>query len=1770
MRAPSETHVPNVPSPVVLTSATPFDLERSNDATRRWTHHFDTFNDLLARAPGVYQALRSVLHNQLSTDPDITGLRFHASATFINLIALATFTRHHPQAPAELNAQAQVVGVDVQHPILRLSATQLLDKLAALDLPAIVSRQWHDYWAARAKGTAVSRLSHARHHYQEYERASRDATLARRDGDEQALGPGNDDHAPAGFDTLFENLLQARLQALEHNPGDDLQTHAELALAIVHRVDARQYSPSVLSTPPALEHEEDEPPPGRSLFDFGSLDIDMPYAVRRQQINLQYQLLTALSDDKLQAFKREHAALEGVCADAERAIDLYLQTSPLPPVASEVLLKAHYEGLHAHARIQHLLGQINDEHLRWVEGLVGAPESFPPAGSAVIAAHPQLHLKGINTVLRNCVVITLRDPQPSSGLLLYWPGESGGLLHCTNLDELARCFDITDSSDQSLNLVTLSGNVLAQILAYHLERGTPEALPVEATNDAWERAAETLAHAWTVPRHAARDFAFKQLQEQAHSEALSAVFPSWLVNLQAPDRLALKTSTLDYIAAMRRAQALIARDLPNRLLFCRQHISEYLKRDFPTYDGKPIGLDLPQNTAWKKDFIAGSGAPGVPVKPVLVASTERETVRLETLLLEHIDDEVKDRLHFMALRLQTADKALEQTLRDRIDKDYLVSMASKLDLAQQYEEKIRAAYAGIDESPFARELRREVLGDPLRLMLKMHCAMATAKGDLDDKAQVILNIAIDADNAAAYRHEGHDIRLIPAMLTAGGADTNLHGTVLSGVTFISDLHSGLTLLYRPEHPTRPVRQYPSLEAARIDLYRLAKQTGEIEYLAERALQGNPDAHRARLREAIRLKFDGIIGLGTAWPATTSLAQHLLDAQLGRMLEAHRATSRSNDQLWLENFAYQSGMVFNHIKMALGFLPVIGTVIGIYDFFEASANAATALINGQIGRALDELEYALLAFIDAALDLLPGAMANPTAACQLTRQRQLHKLHAGPASGFRPGAASARQRLARFDGYEYQVPLSLDGIEPGTQGKYRGIYQHPDGDFILVEDRPCQVQWLETEHTWRLRGTPLKTWRKNIAMDENGQWDTHFALYGVHLMGGGAGGGQVIGHLAERLDPYWPAAIRDQLPRFLVDSAHRRRRMLESQSLVDERTFQASLQRTNTQYETFDNATPEAQMAAMPQMKQRFRADIDAARTSYSAWDERLKAEIHGLKHTCTTQKSRVARALCNRLIGLMDLTTTQAQHHLYNQLAISLQLEDLTDLVDRAPLLQIMRIHALHVIDCKAQLLDLKKKLDHWLLLTSPPPQPSLRRDAAVFKSKLTALKKNLVDEDATWQNTDPDPDQFLEKAAEIQSRFEEGLLTLGEAFPPAKQYLREVKDFELLKLAGQRRERYLNQIYFVFHNTRHLIVAAQNYTNTSVLAEFYINRLSTIEDDVHQMHSTLLGLQEVPTNAAQRREIHSQARQVFRQYKLDLQSTYASLPELFDAPYLKRLYEHLDLLIDQADKSIQRLPGQRRAKQGTHTLKLFQVENGNLYIGDYFPAGGTTGEQIVVHNAEGGAVSTFEPSGKRWRKQAARPTIRPHELRDLKQTASQLLADLENFRNRTRGYMGPNTVPADLEDIMNLKAVELESCAERLELLGGSLADTADLRTQATQLRQQGTQLRIDQIKLSHRPNEGQLMYLHERQQIGIQAVGERQRLKDRDFLQEYEVRDLTAPSRPVMWYAHFHYRGLDTPFENFSAAHLKRLEDRYLRTDEVWRGSIRHDTAKTYFASR
>ncbi|WP_327438661.1 dermonecrotic toxin domain-containing protein [Pseudomonas donghuensis] len=1789
---------------------------------RRWEDHLHTFNTLLAEAPGVHQALLGLVRTQLRADPVTTALRFQLGTgghtLDVSLVALAAHVRHHPQAPADLDDTAQVVALDNRNPLLHLTPTQLLARLASLDIVGAVRQQWNSYWQARAKGTPVSRRTHAQNQYHGLLSAHWEAALATGEFNAQQQRPvngvlanpewlrldnkqlylqtpslagkavagallfsvenepglvlyrpgkqpaftayetrqaltdalmehasdstdtvsfQNHDALSAGFTTLFDSLLDARLKALAHDPGADIRQYAELALSLIHWVDREQRNPSVLHPPPVLVEEDHEAVPQPSFFDFGNLRVDIPYPVRLQQINRQRHLLDSITEQNLQSLQDQHNALAAACEDAEKAAEQQLLVDAWrtieTPTAAGNLIAAHHKGLRAHARLQNLLGQIDDEELRWMESLLDAPDAFPSLGSSIIAAHPLLKTTRVqqgtetvtSTVVQDCIVVTLQEQNAQHSLLLYWPGEQGGLLRCANQSELERCFGLSDSSRQSLSLSPITGDVLAKVLTYHLTRckaaaQTSASASASTADDSLARIRESLAQSLQVPRHAAREYAFGLMKEQQASATLSGVSFPWLTGLTTPIRAALKSDMLAYIDAMRRSQALIARDLPHLSLFCRQHIYSRLVQDFPSYDGSPISIDLPKSTSKRKEPIAGSGAPGVPYREVLVASDEREVLSLETLLLEHVDDAMKNRLRFMTLHIATSQPLLEQALQDGINAAYLVALTRDLDLAQKREDMILAAYRGTHEGSFARQFRRECLGAPLRLMLKMQSTHARATGDINAQGQAIFDIAIDADNAEAFLADGHSIRLIPARLTAGGEDTEGYGVTLSGVTFVTDEKSDTTLLYRPDHPKKYLRQYASLEDARMGLYELIKQSAEIDYLADRALLGDPDTHKSRMRQAIGHRFDGIIGLGSAWPSTTSLAQHLLDAQGGRVLEAHRATSRSNNQLWLENFAYQSGMIFNYIKMALGFVPGVGILISTYDYYQASFNAAAALVRGDLGKALDELEQALLAFIDGAMDLLPGVVVKSSAARQFARQRQLLKLLKGPKAGFRPGSPSAAKRLARFDGYEYQTPLSLKGTQPGLVGKYRGIYRHAEGDFILVEDRPCQVEWLETEHTWRLRGNTRKTWRKNIALDETGQWDSHFALYGVHLQGGGAGGGQTLGRLVDVLAPHWPVVIRDRLPTSWTDVRQRQYRRLLTKIEADSKAFQLQTRRVNDKYRQGLSATD-----------QELEKDITDGLALYKTHEDFLPLASRANAQATKDQMSATAKMLTSRY-QLRFNNSRKRYTSTYAEIEkISRAIDDLTQglpqtITENGPTDDFYTL-SLAILQKRNQALPLRRKLLEELEALARPVD-----NMKNWRLKITRAS---------------DKKDFISDIDELTNTF-------------TQAFLNGLKIDQLKELISR---------------------------PATGIDSGWINLQVQMSAPRRQLDRMLYALDQLPSishSKAQRSTMLTQGIDELRDFKNNLRYWRINQEEYLDPAVVTTLEKCLDDSIDHYSHHLntpnEKLPAAPK-KPPTGT-RIFQTSDDIYLIGtptqerNSYSLTGINGRNEIYTQGADGKFTLQNPD----------TSATPADQLSLSQSQSEArktLNALSAFRDKVDGYADQGLEPASLEDLMLKKARDLNTSADKIEHLRPTEGLIDELRTAARKLLEDGRHLRIQQILKTQKPNAGHLEYLDQQNVLEIEKIGNLVELRKRpdgrpDFLQEYAIYDRRQRPRRTLWYAHFHYNKQNPSFTEFDKAHLKIPAQRKLGAEwqssqienvQIWRGDLGRPLAERIFSN-
>lgn len=1147
------------------------------------------------------------------------------------------------------------------------------------------------------------------------------------------------DHVRTGF-TLWHDLLFQRLAAtLEQAPGDDLWQDAPLALEAAQRLSTDWNSQPLLAMPAAQAPLPVTPDPLPSLFDLGGVQLDVPPQERAAQISRQLERVSMAAERYPDRLTSCRAALATAQATALPEIEACLQSahwhSDAAPVAfSANLIEAQRQGLLAHARFKHLLDEIDEADLRCIET---AAATLDPQDSAqavqlnhplILQASPAGEDGPVQThTLRDAIVIAqgASDGAAATGnLLLYWLGEHGGLLRCRDHAELEHCLGIRAELGQSLAYAPVSGNVLEALLqgviihARELRQRLQDEQGLDAVAQALPDLRERTFRQLQVPRHAARDAALHLLEQQQRALHIAPEVPAWLARLSVESRTALASAVEAYVSASGQAHALIVRDLPVRSVYCRVQVAQRLRQAFPAYDGSPVTIGMPVSTAWRDDPIAGSGAPGVPVRRKLVPSPQRMNVALEDLLLDQIDDAMLLRLRFLSIHVDSEDAALKQALDAGLTFTFLQALAQELDLAQAYERLILNTYRGLHESTCALQWRRACLIRPLRLMLEIQSILMQGRGTLDGTGHALLKVTLDACSRADYQADGHDIRLLPAVITTGGPDTEDRSTILSGVTFIEDQVSGITLLCQPEHPHLPLSQHDDLESARWALYQSIVTESDVTYLASRALQGDPRAHRVRLQQAHIQGFDGVIGLGTAWPAHLSLPALLLEAQLGKVIAAHRASSRSNDDLWLERFTHQSGMIFDYLKMVLSVVPFVGSAIAVYDLARASARAAEAFIEGEMAQGIEEVNNALLALIDVALDLATGIAINTSLIRQASRQRQLRQLRTGPTTGWQP-VPSRHRKLSTFAGYEYERPLSLQGIEVGTEGRYRGIYRHAEGDFILVEGRPFEVAWDATAHTWRLKGKPGHQWPRAVALDEQGHWDTHFSLYGVHVYGGGAGGGQTFGRVADHLDPYWPAAIRDRLPRFLVDRHYRHQRMLHARCYGEEAQVQQSLARSNQLFMRFNESSPIDQVAQVPALLEATQADLRMAKQLYHSWDEYVRVSAGRNRRIPAQQKARVAKLICERLLNQIELHVTLSRQSLANGLSIQIRLGEIEGLVDQAPLLREARKQALIQLGHRERLFKTLEEIETWYPLAEP--SASLRQSVETTRTALSS-----------------------------------------------------------------------------------------------------------------------------------------------------------------------------------------------------------------------------------------------------------------------------------------------------------------------------------------------------------------------------------------------------------------------------------------------------------------
>ncbi|MFJ2282359.1 dermonecrotic toxin domain-containing protein [Pseudomonas sp. NPDC087803] len=1504
------------------------------------------------------------------------------------------------------------------------------------------------------------------------------------------------------------------------------------------------------AAPPAIEVSPMDDDPAL----FGLLTPDIPFSQRSQALAVERRALEQVLGDaaaaQLHSAQRQQLAQHFDALSAARhasheaATALLGSHDPLSMlelrhagnVQYQALLQARIAGLRAEVELQRALGHLTGEEHQRLTALLDAPDRTLPAATLTVVrvalstadhdAHPVEPLQGVLII---AAPSALAADSPDS-LLLYWPGQSGGLQRFTSRQALEQNLFRRAADDRvlSLHLTPLTGNPLAWSLEQQLYECEQQAatilrdnpLPTHASErkTAMEKLREQHLPRLTVAMARARERAWAERQEQDHSAALAGNLPPWFDRLDDLRRTHIKALISRYLIAMQRAHALLERELPPRQVFAEKRIDARLRHDFALAKSVRVSLDLPDSTTWQKVPIEGA-APGTPQSGVLIASAERGDLSLEQLAQDNIDQDMWLRLSFMRVKVSAEDDGDRQRIEAGIKPVYLRQLVTDLDLPGRYETLIRQTFFGTSTEPaFTQAWRRECLSEPWRLMLGLQGEFALLQQHIDSAGHAVLKIAIDAATAQAYAVDGKRIALLPVHLTVGGADTAHQGpSTLAGVTFIVEQVSGLTLLYLPDSSDAIfLRQYATLEQARLDLFRRCVDSHLVNYLAGRAVSGDFASHVSRINQAQLRNFDALIGVGMAWPATTSLASHLLNVHMGRLLEAHRSSSRSNDALFLEHSALQSGALFNYLKMAIGMLPFVGAAVALYDAWHSANLAVAAFLRGELGHGLAEVEMVLLSLIDAAMDVLPGTVNAPVAARLATRQRQHASL--GRSAAGRTSWQWSRQSLDRFKGYEYEHEISLAGLHPESHGVYRNVYRHAEGDFIMRLGRIYRVQLSDQPRGWRLYGTWIRGYKQPIALDEHGQWNTHYAVYGTVMDGGGAGGGAALGHLANGLDPLWPEAIRQWLPRWWTDRQLRRQLTLTNTADAYTRRLDTQTRASNQLLENYQKLDSAQRQPLQAGVDAACVSDIDVATAQYQNLAELLPLS-HGRKRLQIEDiQSRCAWIVVDRAIQRVTVARDRLLEHL-NRVDALVAESDVTPYDHTLAHLKLMARR-------KEVRKDFLKEFDHLHGITE---------QANLWNSRITnrAQKARMATDMAALNHK------------------------LGEH---AHYYLR----------------------------TAHLLEIITRYDAVDDLSWIYFHtQLKEARVKVGRALLTQHHLPEVSASLAQRNRVIEECLHIYAGFRRQLNAWTLGYPQHLDLGEVTAFLDGLTTVETHARQAIKQRPPIKPKEAGGK--QLFETEDNQLLIGTESIDAGTREKRFTVEGLDGFRETWLPRSSGKYHLQTqpadAAPTL-PGDARPLLAEARQRLAAVTAYSNKVSGYARQDMLPVDLEHMLVSEATELSTRARNIERLSPTEPVIVQLHTRAGELQRAGRTLRIDQTLRSKTPGEGYLDYLLQQQVVDIRKEGARRALGKRtdgrkDFLQEYEVRDLTSNPPRTLWYAHFHYTSDKVPFEDFVKAHLKLPEQRNLglqwqqaqaaggaQVEAIWRGDIGKPLGLRHFA--
>lgn len=170
-----------------------------------------------------------------------------------------------------------------------------------------------------------------------------------------------------------------------------------------------------------------------------------------------------------------------------------------------------------------------------------------------------------------------------------------------------------------------------------------------------------------------------------------------------------------------------------------------------------------------------------------------------------------------------------------------------------------------------------------------------------------------------------------------------------------------------------------------------------------------------------------------------------------------------------------------------------------------------------------------------------------------------------------------------------------------------------------------------------------------------------------------------------------------------------------------------------------------------------------------------------------------------------------------------------------------------------------------------------------------------------------------------------------------------------------------------------------------------------------------------------------------------------------------------------------------------------------------------------------------------------------------LKTEANALIEGVSGQIRRVKGYARRSKFPVELEEILERYAQKLDQLV--LEIKKAAPDQSAvehpkpgtpgmyikRLQSSAAQLRAQGIEL-----LLSVPPTSATVEFLLQKRQVNLLKLGPRvpMRGERQDFVQEYAINNQAGVT---LWYAHLHYKALNSAAQSVEAAHFKLAAQRY-----------------------